>query len=288
MAEALRCARCGPCSECLVCAPNCSRRHFVVYLGGDGQAMPVRVRASGAFAAGLSREGATVGTLTAADGETALDVQLLPVAVRLRAERCRACAECVEVCPFDALSLAPGDRKVQVDAALCRGCLLCDAVCPTDALVSEAWSPGWWRERLAAIAGEAGSEPPWVALTCARRAASLPPRLSMLGRRVEVVSMPCAGAVDAGRLLELLDRGAERVLVAGCRPGSCRYGDGGDRGTRQVEAARELLRLVGGDPARIQDDWSGDPDHEAIAPQLPEIMAATWVDGAAAPQGGGS
>ena len=26
--------------------------------------------------------------------------------LRLRAERCRACAECVDVCPFDALSLA--------------------------------------------------------------------------------------------------------------------------------------------------------------------------------------
>ena len=137
------------------------------------------------------------------------------------------------------------------------------------------------------IAGEDGSDPPWVVLSCARRAASLAPRLSILGRRVEVVSMPCAGAIDAGRLLEILDHGAERVLVAGCKPGTCRYG-GARLGQRHLATARELLRLVGGEAARLQDDWSGDPDHEAIAPRLPEIMAATWAEAPAAAKRGGS
>ena len=288
IAEALRCARCGPCSECLVCAPTCSRRHFVVRLGEDGRAAPVRVRASGAFAAGLAPEGVTSATLTAADGATSQDVRLVPVQIQPRPARCRACAECIEVCPFDALSSAPGDRQVRLDAALCRGCLLCAAVCPTDALVSEAWSPAWWRDRLRAITGEAGSEPPWVVLTCARRAGSLPPRLSMLGRRVEVVSLPCAGGLDAGRLLEITERGVDRVLVAGCRSGACRYGDGAGLAARQVAAARDLLARVGANPDRILEDWSGDPDHEALAPTLPEIMASTWVEAAEAPERGGS
>lgn len=278
IAEAERCARCGPCSECLICAQSCSRRHFVVRLGENDSAPSVRLRVSGAFAAGLAPEGPTTGRLAAAGAETELDVCLLPVQMQVRAERCRACGECVEVCPFDALDLAKDDRMVRVDAALCRGCLLCDAVCPTDALVSEAWSPAWWRHRLDAIAGEPESAKPWVVVTCARRAASLPSRLSMMGRRVEVVSMPCAGALEAGRLLEIAHRGAGRILVAGCAPGSCRYGDGARLGARQVAAARNLLELVGIDPARIADDWSGDPDHDAIAPSLPQIMAAAWTE----------
>ena len=167
---------------------------------------------------------------------------------------------------------------MRVDAALCRGCLLCDAVCPTDALVSEAWSPAWWRQRLDAIAGEPDTQPPWVVVTCARRAANLPPRLSMMGRRVEIVAMPCAGAVDAGRLLQIASGGGGRILVAGCEPDHCRYGDGARLGARQVAAARNLLELVGADPARIADDWSGDPDHDAIAPSLPQIMAAAWTE----------
>jgi NADPH-dependent glutamate synthase beta subunit-like oxidoreductase/coenzyme F420-reducing hydrogenase delta subunit/Pyruvate/2-oxoacid:ferredoxin oxidoreductase delta subunit len=278
IAEAQRCVRCGPCSECLLCAPSCSRRHFVVRLGEDGSAPAVRVRAAGAFATTLAPEGPTIGRLAASDAETELDVCLLPVQMRVRAERCRACGECVEVCPFDALGLAKDDRAVRVDAALCRGCLLCDAVCPTDALMSEAWSPTWWSHRLDAIASESDSAPPWVVVTCARRAASLPSRLNMVGYRVEVVSMPCAGALDAGRLLEIARRGAGRILVAGCEPGHCRFGDGARLGARQIDAARSLLALVGVDASRITDDWSGDPDHDAIAPSLPRIMAATWVE----------
>ncbi|MFQ5349193.1 MAG: FAD-dependent oxidoreductase, partial [Thermoanaerobaculia bacterium] len=278
IAEAERCARCGPCSECLVCAPSCSRRHFVVRLGEDGEASTVRVRASGAFAAALAPEGPTSGWLAPLGEPTGLDVCLLPVQMQVRSERCRACGECVEVCPFDALDLAREDRQVTVDAALCRGCLLCDAVCPTDALVSEAWSAAWWRQRLDAIPAEPDSTDPWVVVTCARRAANLPSRLSMMGRRVEIVSMPCAGALDAGRLLEIARRGVGRILVAGCEPGRCRYGDGATLGARQIAAARDLLRLVGIDPTRIADDWSGDPDHDAIAPSLPQMMAAAWTE----------
>ena len=108
-------------------------------------------------------------------------------------------------------------------------------------------------------------------------AANLPARLSMMGRRVEIVTMPCAGAIDAGRLLQIAHRGADRILVAGCQPRHCRY-QGARQGAAQIAAARNLLGLVGADPRRISDDWSGDPDHEAIAPELPEIMAAAWVE----------
>ena len=100
--------------------------------------------------------------------------------------------------------------------------------------------------------------------------------------------MPCAGAVDAGRLLEITRRGAGRVLVSGCDPGHCRYGDGAALGARQVAAARTLLELLGVEENRITDDWSGDPDHDAIAPRLPRIMAAAWTepDEAAGPREG--
>lgn len=44
---------------------------------------------------------------------------------------CIACGECVERCPFGALSL---DDVAQVDPARCLGCGVCVLVCPADAL----------------------------------------------------------------------------------------------------------------------------------------------------------
>ncbi len=52
-------------------------------------------------------------------------------------ERCDGCALCVDVCPYNALSLieiedVEGEvkRRISADPALCKGCGLCEATCP--------------------------------------------------------------------------------------------------------------------------------------------------------------
>ncbi len=281
IAEAQRCLRCGPCSECLVCAGSCPRRHFALRAAVDGQAPLVRVRAPGGFTAALEPGGAVAARLLAAGAAAEVGVDLLPVRMGLRAASCRACGECVEVCPFDAIALAAGDRAVGLDAALCRGCLLCAAVCPTDALVSEAWSPGWWRGWRDAIVGGDGAAPPWVVVTCSRRAAALP-RLRTRERGVEVLSVPCAGGVDAGHLLELLWHGAAGVVVAGCPPGRCRFGEGAQLAAEHTGRAHALLELAGGDPDRLVGDWADDADLETVVARLSRFPAPTRMVAVAA------
>jgi heterodisulfide reductase subunit A len=46
---------------------------------------------------------------------------------------CTACHACVAVCPYRAISGAPGE-KAKVDPALCLGCGTCVAGCPTGAM----------------------------------------------------------------------------------------------------------------------------------------------------------
>ncbi len=272
MAEARRCLRCGPCSECLVCAPSCHRRHLVLRTGHDGAAPSVLLRTSGALASSLEPDGPAAALLLAEAGEAELAARLLPLAMRVRAERCRACGSCLEVCPFDALELAPEDRAVTVAASRCRGCQLCAAVCPTNALVSDAYSEQWWQTRLAAIEAEPASEAPLLVVTCARRAGSVGERLRRNGRRIEVVTVRCAGGLDAGRLLELCWRGAERIVVAGCGPGRCRFGDAARLAAGQTARARELLELIGSDPAQVVDDWSADPDRDPVEHSLGALL----------------
>ncbi len=47
--------------------------------------------------------------------------------------RCSECYECVEVCPYSAITIKPG-AGVSVDPIMCRGCGLCEATCKSQAI----------------------------------------------------------------------------------------------------------------------------------------------------------
>jgi ferredoxin len=51
---------------------------------------------------------------------------------RVRDEECVGCAECAEVCPFDALRMQDG--LAVVDGRACMGCGVCVSRCPAGAL----------------------------------------------------------------------------------------------------------------------------------------------------------
>ena len=77
------------------------------------------------------------------------------------------------------------------------------------------------------------------------------------GRRaLGLVRFRCVGQIQAGMLLQLIARGAPRVLVAGCRADRCRFCDGPMIADEQARLARDVLGKIGEDPDRIQADWS--------------------------------
>ncbi len=264
VAEARRCLRCGPCSECRLCVSSCGRRHLAMRVPEAGPAWPSLVRCSGPTAAAVARSAPAGGRLVAAGGAAAAAVELLPLPVRVLDEQCRACADCLAVCPFDALELAGDGRPVRVAESRCRGCLLCAAVCPTGALVSELGSAAWWQERLESVAARAASSPPRVTVTCAGRPAHWS-RATRPGRRDELVTVRCAGSIDPGRLLELVWRGAEKVVVVGCGAEGCRFAGGAALAARHVATARSLLAAIGFDPDRVVYDGGG----QAASPLWP-------------------
>ncbi len=258
LTEAQRCLRCGPCSECRICASSCGRRHIWLRLPGEGTDEPVLqlIRAPSSTALALESEVAAGHLL---DGEGFRSIELIPARVRMVEELCRGCARCVEVCGFDAiLFVHPGDpeSKVQVDPALCRGCNLCLAACPTDAVLPDlpTTSPA---ELLPRGDREAATpkEGPTVLVACRQRAAELGPRLEQLGGEAVPLWLRCAGEVDAGTLLDLYERGAQRIVLAGCATDHCRYGRGTRLAAVQAARAQTILRLLGADHERIVTDW---------------------------------
>ena len=52
-------------------------------------------------------------------------------------DQCNGCGDCVNVCPFKAISLNEDEQKVVVDVTKCMGCGVCEDVCAVDALKLE-------------------------------------------------------------------------------------------------------------------------------------------------------
>ncbi|UCG42477.1 MAG: FAD-dependent oxidoreductase [candidate division WOR-3 bacterium] len=132
--EAGRCLRCGPCSECVQCHFVCPRRQVALSLPGEEDEVLLRVPdMEQAF--GDLRRPSTVDILR----PNAKPVRLLatPVLAWVDPKLCRACGECIEACPHEALSLVAwrsGLEVAQVDVSRCRGCGNCLTVCPSGAI----------------------------------------------------------------------------------------------------------------------------------------------------------
>lgn len=49
-------------------------------------------------------------------------------------DACVGCAECVERCPFEAITIGPGHKRAIIDAERCYGCGVCRSACEYGAL----------------------------------------------------------------------------------------------------------------------------------------------------------
>ena len=69
---------------------------------------------------------------------------------------------------------------------------------------------------------------------------------------VRIVHFPCTGTVEMQHILAAFEKGADGVLVAGCREGGCHFVEGNLRAKRRVEMVRQLLEEVGIEPERLR------------------------------------
>jgi len=109
---------------------------------------PVDMATDGVFLAGLAHypkpveESIAQAQAAAARAVTVLSrrrIELDSVKAEVDLGRCDACALCLDVCPYHAISLeerpeSPGHRTVAVNAAKCKGCGVCQATCPKDGI----------------------------------------------------------------------------------------------------------------------------------------------------------
>jgi coenzyme F420-reducing hydrogenase delta subunit/Pyruvate/2-oxoacid:ferredoxin oxidoreductase delta subunit len=213
------------------------------------------------------------------------------------ASRCNACEQCYQDCPYEAIAMVSREDPIRreryalearVDPARCVSCGICVASCSSIGTDLPGFRLRDQRQRLATWledAGPAGEAAPGVAFVCALSAGAGLDVDAATGRCAElpgwrVLPCPCAGWVHTMTIERVLRRGAKRVLVVSCPPGSCHFREGPewlaqrldgtrppalrtqhaareridvialDR-TRKAELVREAARLLGdGAPAR--------------------------------------
>ena len=62
---------------------------------------------------------------------------------------------------------------------------------------------------------------------------------------IKMIRIPCTGRISKALLFKAFEMGADGVAVAGCAPGTCRYGSGTDNVVKNTEDTREIIALLG-------------------------------------------
>ena len=184
---------------------------------------------------------------------------------------CTGCANCVEPCPFDAISMLQRAEAVdlaQIDPMLCTGCGNCVVVCPVKAISQPVDSDAQVLAQIeAALAGKKGkasngSGPnplrilvfgcEWSGHAAAELAGannlSYPVETRLIGLR-------CSARFDPIHILWALYNGADGVFLGACAPGDCHYIDGNRYAQQRIATLRELLAGNGFDPRRLRLEW---------------------------------
>jgi len=70
---------------------------------------------------------------------------------------------------------------------------------------------------------------------------------------ISIIQVNCTGEVSADMILSAFEKGADGVLIGGCRPGHCRYEDGNLKGANRVYLLKRALKEFGLNPDRIRE-----------------------------------
>ncbi|MCB8942731.1 MAG: hydrogenase iron-sulfur subunit [Ardenticatenaceae bacterium] len=158
--------------------------------------------------------------------------------ITIHDKQCTGCTKCARDCPYNAITMIPRDDDsghqllAVVDTAKCVGCGICVGSCDDFyAIQLGEQQPDAAKQRLDAHLQQAKSQHPdkdiKVVFTCQRHAAQgakpYLPNTVQNDLVVEIIDLPCSGAIQPSLLPYALAQGAAEVEVAGCPPYDCMH-----------------------------------------------------------------
>ncbi|MCP4417865.1 MAG: hydrogenase iron-sulfur subunit [Chloroflexi bacterium] len=158
--------------------------------------------------------------------------------------RCTGCTLCAEDCPYDAIEMVEReDGKLHkyiaiANPSMCTSCGICVGACDDFAITLGDSPPELlWDAaamRLTMAQAKSPDQPVKLLFTCDRHAAlGARPFLAehdgsvRVGETaVEIIPVPCVGALPPNMMIQALEAGASEIQVIGCPPEDCRNREG--------------------------------------------------------------
>ncbi len=245
---------------------NLSARADRFFQSAHPKMRPVQTHTKGVFIAGCASGAKEIqvsieqGSAAAAKAEQLLhrgEIEIEPMSAYVLPELCDGCRMCETVCELGRVKVVDG--KAVVDEVACRGCGACSAACPTGALQTHNYTD----EQIMAEINEATREINefplvigflchWCSYAAADLAGSMRLQYPTNIRNIRVL---CAGRIAPSFVLEAMRRGADGVLVAGCRLGECHYSIGNYCALQRMNVLGKLLADLGFDERRLKVEW---------------------------------
>ena len=99
---------------------------------------------------------------------------------------------------------------------------------------------------------------------------------------VRTIRLMCSGRVDPQFVMDAFAKGADGVLIGGCHPGDCHYGEGNYKMLRRYELLKRMLVDMGIEPERLRLEWisaaEGDKVKSVINDMVEKVKALGPLD----------
>jgi heterodisulfide reductase subunit A len=227
---------------------------------------PVDTPTKGVFIAGAAespkdvRESVTQASAAASHAAILLNKSKLRVeaiTAVVDEDLCKMCGQCVDVCPFGAITWQK-KQVAHVTSAACAGCGTCAAECKFNAIEMRHFGDQAIYAQIDAILADdpLGKIVTFACNWCSYAGADTA-GVSRLAYppNARIIRTMCSGRVSPEFVWYAFKKGAPVVLVSGCHYVDCHYIDANRSTTRRLDGLWDGLEKAGLRPDRLQLEW---------------------------------
>jgi len=204
-------------------------------------------------------------------GEVGLD----PMRASLIEDRCDGCSLCIDVCKFNNITMDKDRKKAVIDETGCHGCGSCVAACPNDAISLPNFSDDQIINQIDAALDDKKEYPMIIAFFCnwcCYAAADLAGAQKIsYPSNVRIIRVICSAMVKPEYILRAFEKGADGVMVGGCRLGECHYKFGNYDADKRLSILREVLAGIGIDGERLKTVWRAASEGDNISNDISDF-----------------